>query len=76
MKSKEPIWHGLLYSTGILLLVCGSPGFVCFVLVMWLAGSLMWVHFGLLMLTIMVPLGGGLWFIAIVLSKWRDDSLE
>lgn len=36
----------------------------------------MWVHFGLLMLTIIVPLGGGLWFIAIVLSKWRDDSLE
>ena len=73
--SKEPIWHGLLYSTGILLLICGSPAVVFFAFAMWLAGSVRFEEasqFGLLFLAVIVTLGGGLWIIAIVLSKWRD----
>ena len=77
MKASNSTWHSLLYSTGILLLFCGVPGVIGAGFLLWLNGNFGQVaafQFTWLLLAVVVPLGSGLWAIAILLSKWRDSG--
>jgi hypothetical protein len=72
MSSSNSNWHSLLYSTGILLLLCGVPGIIGTAFLLCLGGELGQkdaFQFAWLMLIVVVPLGSGLWAIAIYLSK-------
>lgn len=77
MKNETPAWHGLMYSTGILLCLLGMPAIIVSAVLLWLTGDMTQSQaagFGGVMLGIVVPLAIGLWLGAAPISRWRQDS--
>jgi hypothetical protein len=77
MKNRTPAWLGLMFSTAILLTVCGIPGAALASLAFWLNGT-MNASGALTFLAVMVGcevvIAGALWLVASQVNKLTNPG--
>lgn len=70
-ESMRP-WHSLMYSSGMLMSICGVPAIPLAALLLWLKGTVTFpvaIYFSGIMLAFVIPLAASLWLGAIFISK-------